>query len=69
MTKAELFNGFLLKQWSLVNNNSKLPSVLTKKTCNSLSTAEFSTYGILKIIRNLNPKAHGHDIVRTVESL
>ena len=43
---------------SIVNNNSKLPSVLTKKT------VEFSAYDILKIIRNLNPnKAHGHDMI------
>ena len=34
--KAELFNDFFSKQCSLVNNNSKLPSVLTKKTCKSL---------------------------------
>ena len=62
--KAELFNDFFSKQCSLVNNNSKLPSVLTKKTCKSLSSVEFSTYNILKIIRNLNPnKAHGHDMI------
>ena len=29
--------------------------------CHSLSTVEFTTYDIFKIIRNLNPnKAHGH---------
>ena len=62
--KAELFNDFFSKQCSLVNNNSKLPSVLTKKTCKSLSSVEFSTYDILKIIRNLYPnKAHGHDMI------
>ena len=53
--KAELFNDFFTRQCSLVNDNSKLPSVLTKKACQSLSTVEFSTYDILKIIRNLNP--------------
>ena len=53
-----------LRQCSLVNNNSKFPSVLTKKTCQSLSAAEFSTYDMLKIIRNLNPnKAHGHNMI------
>ena len=62
--KAELFNDFFSKQCSLVNNNSKLPSVLTKKMCKSLSSVEFSTYDILKIIRNLKPnKAHGHDMI------
>ena len=60
---AELFNDFFTRQCSLINNISKLPTVLTKKTCQSLSTVEFSTYDILKIIRNLNPyKAHGHDM-------
>ena len=62
--KAELFNNFFTMQCSLVNNNSKLPSVLTKKTCKLLSTVEFSTNDILQIIRNLNPKkAHGHDMI------
>ena len=58
--KAEFFNDFFSKQWSLFNNNSKLLSVLNKKTCKSLSYVEFLTYDILKLIRNLNPKAHGH---------
>ena len=62
--KAELFNDFFTMQCSLVNNNSELPSVLTKKTCRLLSTVEFSTNDILKIIRNLNlNKAHGHDMI------
>ena len=53
--KAEFFNDFFSKQCSLVNNIYKLPSFLTKKTCKSLSSVEFSTYDIWKIIRNLNP--------------
>ena len=62
---AELFNNFFTWQCSLVNNNIKLPSILTKKTCQSLSTVKFSRNDILKTIRNLNPnKAHGHDIVK-----
>ena len=62
--KAELFNNFFTRQCSLVNKNSKFPLVLTKKNCQSLSTVGFSTYDILKIIRNLNPnKAHGHDMI------
>ena len=61
---AELFNDFFTMQCSLVNNNSELHSVLTKKTCKLLSTGEFSTNDILKIIRNLNPnKPHGHDMI------
>ena len=62
--KAELFSGFFTRQWSLVNNNRKLLSVLNKKTCQLLLTVEFSTYDILKIISYLNPnKAHGHNII------
>ena len=62
--KAELFNDFFTSQRSLVHNNSKLSSVLNKKTCQSLSTVEFSTYDILKIIRNLDAnKAHGHHMI------
>ena len=62
--KAELFNDFFTMECSLVNKNSELPSVLTKKTCKLLSTVEFSTNDILKIIRNLNPnEAHGHDMI------
>ena len=37
---------------------------LTKKTREYLSTLNFSTGSILKIIRNLDPnKAHGHDMI------
>ena len=37
---------------------------LTRKTHESLSTIDFSTDDILKIIRNLDPnKAHGHDMI------
>ena len=62
--KAELFDNFISKQCSLVSSNSKLPLVLTKNTCKSISSVEFSTYDILKIIRNLNPnKAHGYDMI------
>ena len=62
--KAELFTDFLTRQCSLANSNSKLSSVLKKKTCQSLLTVEFSKYDILKMIRNLNPnKALRHDIV------
>ena len=62
--KAELFNDFFTRQCSLVDNNSKLPSVVNKNTHQSLSTVEFSTYDILKIIRNLDPnKAHGDDMI------
>ena len=62
--KAELFNDFFTRQCSVINNNSKLPSILTKKTSQSLSSIEFSTYDILKIFRSLNPnKAHRHVMI------
>ena len=57
--KAELFNVFFTQSIVLL---------LTKKTCKSLSTVEFSTYDILKISRNLNPnKTHGHDMTSVLE--
>ena len=62
--KAELVNDIFTRKCSLVDNNSELPLVVHKKTCQSLSTVEFSTYDILKIIRNLDLNtAHGHDMI------
>ena len=62
--KANIFNNFFADQCSIVSNNSELPATRTKKTQESLSTINFSTDDILKIIRNLDPnKAHGHDII------
>ena len=61
--KAESFNDFFTWHFSLVNNKSQFPSTLTKKTCKSLSTVEFSAYDILKIIGNpKSKKLHGHDM-------
>ena len=62
--KANIFNYFFANQCSIVSNNSELPVTLTRKTHESLSTIDFSTDDILKIIRNLDPnKAHGHDMI------
>ena len=62
--KADIFNNFLVKQWSLINTNSNLPSVLSKETHKLLSTIHFTSDEILKIIKNLDPnKAHGHDMI------
>ena len=62
--KAKIFNNFLAKQCSLVNANSDLPSVLSKKTHKLLSTIQFTSDDILKLIKNYNPnKAHGHDMI------
>ena len=63
--KAELFNSFFVSQWSLIKNNSKLPSHLNYKTDNRLSAVNFSTDDIAKILHNLDPnKAHGHDKIK-----
>ena len=62
--KANIFNNFFADQCSIGSNNSELPVTLTRKTHESLSTIDFSTDDILKIIRNLDPnKAHGHDMI------
>ena len=54
----------MAKQCSLVNANSDLPSVLSKKTHKLLSTIQFTSDDILKLIKNYNPnKAHGHDMI------
>ena len=57
-------NDFFAKQCSLMNTNSYLPSIFSKKTHKLLSTFHFTSYDILKIIKNLEPnKAHGHDMI------
>ena len=62
--KADIFNEFFAKQCSLINTNSSLPSVLSKKTHKLLSTIHFTSNYILKIIENLDPnKAHGQDMI------
>ena len=59
--KAELFNSFFTKQYSLIKNGSKLPPQLHLLTDKCLSTVKFVSNNILKI-QNHNPnKAHGHD--------
>ena len=48
----------------MLSNNSDILVILTRKTHESLSTIDFSTDDILKIIRNLDPnKVHGHDMI------
>ena len=62
--KANIFNNFFTNQCCIVSNNSELLVILTRITHESLSTIDFSTNDILKIIRNLDPnKAHGHDMI------
>ena len=60
--KAELFNSFFAKQYTIIDNGSSLPSELLLKTDTFLSNITFSGNDILKIIQNLDSeKAHGHD--------
>ena len=54
----------MAKQCSLINICSNLPTTLTKKTHESLSTICFTSNDILKIIKNfVTNKAHGHDMI------
>ena len=51
-----------MKQGSLINNGSELPTNLHYTTEKHLNTLNFSNNNIEKIIQNLDPnKAHGHD--------
>ena len=62
--KAELFNSFFAKQCSIIQNSSKLPLTLNKKTNNSISSITFNRNDIATIIRSLDPnKAHGYNMI------
>ena len=60
--KAELFNAFIAKQCSLIDNNSSLPNKFIYLTEKRFTRIRFSEDEIAKIIQNLDSnKAHGHD--------
>ena len=62
--KAEIFNSFFAEQCSLMNDSSKLPSTVLKRTGKFISSISFSSNNIARIIRDLDPsKAHGHDMI------
>ena len=62
--KTELFNNFFANQCSLINNSSVLTSLVFKRTENVISSIDFGSDGIAKIIHNLDPnKAHGHGMI------
>ena len=62
--KAELFNSFFPEQCSIIQNSSKIPLTLNKKTNNSISSITFNRNDIATIIRSLDPnKAHGYDMI------
>ena len=60
--KAEFFNSFFSKQYSLISNNSSLSNYINYTTEKPLSTVALSVEATGKIIQNLDSdKAHGHD--------
>ena len=60
--RAEIFNSFFAKQYSLINSGSYLSSEVIKETDNSLYSVRFSTEDVLQIKNNLDSnKLHGHD--------
>ena len=62
--KAELFNNLFANQCYLINNSSVLPSLLFKRAENVISSIDFGSDDIVKIIHNLDPnKAHGHGMI------
>ena len=62
--KAKLFNSFFAKQCSIIQNSSKLPLTLNKKTKNSISSITFNNNDIATIICSFDPnKTHGYDMI------
>ena len=62
--KAQIFNNFFAKQFTLVENSSKLPTDSSKRTNNHLSTISFTKDDIANIIKNLHSnKAHSFDMI------
>ena len=59
----KLGNATPVQTSSLINNSSILPSLLLKRTENVISSIDFGSDDIAKIIHKLDPnKAHGHMI-------
>ena len=62
LVKANLFNDYFGQQCTTVDNDSSISPNITFATEQKLSTLEFCTDDIVKIIKSLDPnKAHGHD--------
>ena len=62
LVKANLFNSYFSQQCTTVDNDSSIPLNITFATEQKLSTLEFCTDDIVKIIKLLDPnKAHEHD--------
>ena len=59
--KAGIFNSFFANQCNILDNSSNIPEI-NYKTNKRISTINFSSSDLSKIIKELNPnKAHGHD--------
>ena len=62
--KAELFDCFLAKQCSILDDSSKFPLYFIKKTDKSIPAVTFTCDDIDTLIKNLGPnKALGHDMI------
>ena len=62
--KVDLFNSFLAKQCSIIENNSVLPSLTNPVTDQYLANIEFTKNDIKRIICKLHSNnAHGHDMI------
>ena len=62
--KADLFNAFLAKQCSNIENNSVFPSSTIPVTDQYLANIQFTNDDIKTIICTLDPnKAHVHDMI------
>ena len=62
--KADLFNSFIVKQCSIIENNSVLPSSIVLVTDQYLANIEFAKDDIKRIICKLDRnKAHGYNMI------
>ena len=62
--KVDLFNSFLAKQCSVIENNSVLPSLTNPVTDQYMANIEFTKNDIKRIICKLDSNnTHGHDMI------
>ena len=61
--KADLFNSFFTKQFSIIEKNSVLPSSTIPITDQYMANIEFTKDDIKRIICKLDPNKAGHDLI------
>ena len=62
LVKANLFNDYSSQQYTTVDNNSSIPPNRRFATEQKLSTFEFCTDDIVKILKSVDPnKTHEHE--------